>query len=498
MTHSSPSIPCRLSLTLLVIAMCVGAGCRKAARPEAYKNQSDERRSERSPNLEIDFYIDASKSMRGFRADSTEKSERGCRTDSSSNDANHFTDILRQADAILSDAWAKTTLRYWKFGSGAPRPVASIRDFSRDSGLFTDDETHIEQAIQHETEASAGGQAQLKIILTDLYQHDEDAGRLATALNKRYLQNDGSAVGVLAIRSSFCGRINDLSNHPGMIPPGGADSLPFYLLIAGAEADVERAIERLERGMGMDSLPEEDRFHVVFSRSLVPAARQRLAVEAVKKDSPGFDEAAKKNAPGFDNDSSMISGAREQAVPQIAVHQRVVGLNQNLLLSAEDAAQVRDPLLGLAATLKPAVLTWAADKKQWVPAPDSAVAAFHIKSRKLHPATPEPYADRGADKQLRIGEVDLTLDAQSLPKGAFYLVQYDLMVDEDRVPELAAWNIEDNEANRIVQAGKFESVKDGTRPGRTPSLRFFLQTIADRVFQSPVVLARYYLYIKIV
>src|SRR5262249_160078 len=145
--------------------------------------------------IDINFYIDASRSMRGFRIPPANYQ------------VNQFTEMLDKADGYLKEAWPNVTIHYWKFGLGKPQPLPSIREFSRREALFSANETDIEIPMQHEIKA-APGQAQLKIILTDLFQNDTDVGRLATELGAKYLQNEDYGVGILGVRNGFSGVVS--------------------------------------------------------------------------------------------------------------------------------------------------------------------------------------------------------------------------------------------------------------------------------------------------
>src|SRR5579864_1927080 len=151
-------VSCAWALAFLIGCFGFTTGCHRADPPQAYKNDSDDAHSQLTQNIDINFYVDASGSMRGFRAVPPD------------NQVNQFTEMLDKADGILKEAWPNVTIHYWRFGSRAPQPIPSIREFSRRDDLFSDNETHIDLAIQHEIRP-VPGQAQLKIIVTDLFQN---------------------------------------------------------------------------------------------------------------------------------------------------------------------------------------------------------------------------------------------------------------------------------------------------------------------------------------
>jgi len=460
-------------LGLLAGSGFLSVGCQRNESVQAYKTESDQCSQERSQKIDIEFYIDASRSMRGFHAETQPYYE------------NHFIDLLSRIDGVLKTAWPSVEVHYWKFGGGAPQRISSIREFSMQSGLFTETTTRIDNAIHHDVKPVAG-RSQIRIILTDLFQDEQDVGRLATELSNAYLHNEESGVGILGIRNAFSGPMFDL---PGSLPNGGTDSLPFYLLVAGPVMDVHLAMETIAGHMKVDQLPDDKYLHVVFCRRPVPGLMQHLKVGA-----------APPRATGFTVSSSMVHGARELAIPQIAVFRREVRLKQSFYLSREDAGHVSRRPLGVVLKMEPSIWVWAPQRKEWVPAPAVAAEAFQLKSADhLNADTQDPVQSPNegeADYLVSTGE--LTIDARSLPKNSIYLVRYDLLARKGEVSGVASWNLEYRDARRIVQNRQFERLNDGSRPGRTPSLRFFLQTISDATFQSDVLLAHYYLYVKVV
>jgi hypothetical protein len=455
------------------------SGCRPASSVQPYKDGSDADILQPSGKIDIEFYIDASKSMRGFRADTDHRlAERAKRKP---NQANHFTDLLREVDSTLNTAWPTTTSHYWRFGGGEPQKIDSAKKFSGQPDLFTENTTRIDKAIQHKVKAIGGGN-QLKIILTDLFQDENDVGRLATELGRLYLHSENSAVGILGVRNDFSGAVYDL---PGTVPADGVDSLPFYMLVAGPVADVYLTIQTLAPSVGVGQLSDDKCLHAVFSRRLLARLKQQLEVGPADADRPGYVVS-----------NSIVPGPRDPAVPQVGVYRRVTKLKQSFHLDKQDAANMTGWPHGLLPKLNSSVLMWSEKDHGWVPAPDNAVAAFQVEYPDRLRFQPSMSASaKEPDGQL-IGTGSLTIDARNLPKNSIYMLRYDLLSQKGDVSGVDAWNLENTEARQIVSNGRFDG-KDGSRPGRTPNLRFFLQTISHTTFQSEIQLAHYYLYVKI-
>jgi hypothetical protein len=455
----------RMAQLCLAIAALIQCGCSRQAIPILYRNPADETSFERSKEIEVDFYVDSSISMRGFHFHPVD------------NNVNHFAEVLKKADTILRGGWDKVTVRYFAFGAGEPREVESISDFSSNPARFSERQTRIDHAITHDSDPVTSGAKRVRIILTDLFQDENEVGPLATLLNARYLQNAENAVAILGIRNGFAGPVYDL---PGTIPKGGADTLPFYLLIAGPVMDVKTTIEVLENRVEPGSLPKDSHFDVVFSQRLVPGVRQKLLVTANPR------------GPGFTNMGTLVPGAKKLDIQQIAIYERQTTLQQKLYFTRQGLDVIRSPLLGLVPKLKMTVYAWKADPAkagsgEWAPADSPEYFRADLSKLLSISETGEPL----------VGAGPLTIDGNYLRKGAVYLLEYDLLGEKGTVSKLDAWTLESNEARVAVQNHQFERAKDGSRPGKTPYLRFFVQAIADRAFHSDVLLARYYLYVKV-
>ena len=167
----------QIRCAMLMAAVCCFAlpACRHAAHTETLPPEDlDIGVASAGKAPDIDVYIDASTPLRGFLAEPPQ----GVR--------NYFVDIIDQFDGILHGARG-SRIQYWSFGQGKPRPVKSVRAFLN-SAFYTESETQIDEAIRHKPEGPKTG-AGVKIIVTDLFQSDNDVSTLANLLNDEFIQN---------------------------------------------------------------------------------------------------------------------------------------------------------------------------------------------------------------------------------------------------------------------------------------------------------------------
>ena len=395
-----------------------------------------------SAQVVVDIYLDTSQSMRGFLVDKQ---------------PNHFRDVLNRSQDILTVAWDKADVHGWRFGNlGKSAPLgSSLREFAQRPVLFSDLETHIDEAIRSEGTKSKDHASPLKIVITDLFQNGGDVGRLANELNERYMRNADNAVGILGIRNVFDGPITDI---PKKLDAGQADSLPFYLIVAGRGIDVEHAVTRLKDRLQLSV--SDSTFTLFFTRRVVRTLSRPLVALATSPNS------------GF-SPKVLAPGAEQRGIPQVQV-------------AANTQAQIRLQPRGHRGTKF--------DSLSVFPDMDRYPVDTEAEVRKLVKAwggtkkgDPDEAAAMSFDIDLNTGV--LTVEPGHLAAKTAYLLQLDVFA-KPRSLKYASWSLDESTPitnDMFVQ-------KDGSRPGRTLNLEHFLQTLSDRLFQSEIPLARYHLY----
>ena len=166
-----------------------------------------------------------------------------------------YTRLIPLLESAVLGGWADAKVKFYRFGT-------HVEPIDRDSYLrvrnpqFYEDsdinrETRIEKVIDHEVQvgSDSGNGDRLAIIVTDLFQTDNDTNVLVARLKDNYLKNN-LEVGILGIRSHFDGVIYDIGVG---IPPRPYKSdpkdpstwRPFYLLVVGRHADIAHYFDGL-------------------------------------------------------------------------------------------------------------------------------------------------------------------------------------------------------------------------------------------------------------
>jgi hypothetical protein len=468
-----------------VLAAIVGSSC--GGHPpkvtEALPEGLEEPAPEPSRSVEVHFYLDATQSMQGFLYQPAGRT-------------NYFRTLLDHIGGILFDTWADhPQVHYWGFGRNEPWKI-EIRDYLEPKA-FNGTKTFIDQAIMHTPPANAGQQTslpRLKIIVTDLFQEGNNMDKLAVNLSDT-LNDPAQAVGVVGIRNPFDGPIDDL---PGgqTLHKGAAESLPFYLLVIGPIGDVTRCVAELSRGLKVDGLPQDQAISMVFGRRLLSGAQQRLHIPELDKSGkpkPGNQDGHDKSEPnilngndksnpklrGFSPADNRVPNAKRLGIPYLADVRRDLVLQIDAGCKDGALKQIGSNLRASSpASLK--LFGWQADSKgqkgYWKESRDKAAAI-----------SPDLAIDPGGCVTGK-----LALDRSILDKNAVYMVQIELIGERTDFGSLSDWYVELKDIPAIVKNDSYSQ-----KTGKTPNLRFLLETLSGAMFKSSrIPLARYYFYVE--
>ncbi|MFN7923536.1 MAG: hypothetical protein U0Q16_25775 [Bryobacteraceae bacterium] len=175
--------------------------------------------------LDIDIFLDTTKSMRGFVGAAS---------------ASAFDTVIEDLGR-LPFWFPKGTARFHRFGtkdSDGPQPfgVEMLPDLRRPS-MYSGLVTRIDRVI------SAADPNRLVVFVTDLFQQDNDVHTVALQIRDRYIAK-GLSVGVMAVRSPFQGDIFDVGIGRKAVRNWGG-SRPFFVLGLGRQRDLETLFARL-------------------------------------------------------------------------------------------------------------------------------------------------------------------------------------------------------------------------------------------------------------
>lgn len=149
--------------------------------------------------------------------------------------------------SLVSGVRNVTDVRYFKFGERIRQMTrddfrgARSRGFYHEPGIFrtTDIELVFDQKRDGAPEKRRPEQ-RLIIVVTDLFQRDQDVNAVVAQVKRRCLTNPGCSVGVMAIASEFDGTVYD-ARVPSYRYSSTQDPVtfrPFYLLMFGPEEEV--------------------------------------------------------------------------------------------------------------------------------------------------------------------------------------------------------------------------------------------------------------------
>ena len=177
--------------------------------------------SSKSDNIDAAIYIDGTFSMAGY--------------------VNHqgnsvYSDSLKNIERTITSNWKQENVQYIKFGD-------SLQNLSREQFLesnhvsfYQEKDTSLQKVIE------AMSPDKLNIMVTDLFQTNQDIDSLIIAMKKACFADDSKGIALIGIKSQFNGKIYDIGKNMLSFSYTTNDDVnsyrPFYLLVIGKEADV--------------------------------------------------------------------------------------------------------------------------------------------------------------------------------------------------------------------------------------------------------------------
>jgi hypothetical protein len=225
------------------IIMNCHTGCSRRITAPALQVDQECNPPPESDVLSANIYLDCSASMKGFV---------------STFDTSYI-QLIHSLERAFVGGWTASTTRFKKFGIEVElMPVQSVLTASSPN-FYSDMETHIERAIEDANPES------FNVIITDLYQYNNDLINLVKKLRDKFLQKN-LEIGLLGIKSQFNGIIYD-SGPGGTFPKFKYNGTrPFYVLMIGKHFDIVNYYERLK---SRNNFKVDSNFIILFSRYLV-------------------------------------------------------------------------------------------------------------------------------------------------------------------------------------------------------------------------------------
>ncbi len=245
-----------------------------------------------SPSIKANIYVDATTSMAGF----------------ASNRDSVYNSFLNDLEGAIIAGCKNANIGFYKFGT-------KTKELERNQfRTFADQTFYSERGIFEKTNINAVINAmdstQVNIIVTDLFQSDGDVNAMIKSIKEGCFAK-GIYMGILGIKSDYSGKIYDakVPSFPFKSEKGNEETYrPFYALIFGDKNNIERLFEQLKANKGV----KEDNF-ILISKYIV----NKFAVSSLTKDKASKDlningEEDKKGYKQFN--FTLKEGGREGAM----------------------------------------------------------------------------------------------------------------------------------------------------------------------------------------
>ncbi len=235
---------------------------------------------QKSDNISLDVYLDATTSMQGFAVNNTSV----------------YSQFLDQVEAVSVSAWPNTNLRYYKFGEKIKQvdrseflSAKNNLPFYHEEGIFK--RTYIDSVVTH-TDTS-----RLSVLVTDLFQDAGDVNTMVESFKTKCFAR-GVSIGIVGIQSAFKGKVFDVKAYPQGYNLD-ADSRPFYAVVFGNEYNMQLLFDALKT---KPFVSENNMFiisnHIINSYQVDTLVKTResngLNNKAVHADINSFDFSMKK------------------------------------------------------------------------------------------------------------------------------------------------------------------------------------------------------------
>lgn len=225
---------------------------------------------EKSDAITADIYLDGTTSMYGY--------------------VNYpggtiYGDAVKNIERTITENWKNDTINYIKFGD-------TFQEMSRDAFLQMDTTAFYDQkdtSLQKVIEQTKD--KDLSIIITDLFQTNQDLDSLVHSIKNKGMGND-RAVAVIGLKSQFNGKIFDVGKNMSSLDYASSDDpstyRPVYLIVLGSENDTRAFVESYQK-----KLPESAQANVAFFAPNLGIHNALEADKVTNKKSDKKDKAAK-------------------------------------------------------------------------------------------------------------------------------------------------------------------------------------------------------------
>lgn len=182
---------------------------------------------QKSDQIDIDIYIDATTSMEGFAV----------------NINSDYSQFLDQLETSALSAWKKADPKFYKFGQRIRQinrdeflSAKNDIDFYKENGVFLN--TYIDSVVKRTNST------RLSVLITDLFQDEGDVNKMVESFKEKCFAK-GVVVGIIGVKSEFIGKVFDVPSYPNGYNLN-AKERPFYAITFGNPGNMEQLFESLK------------------------------------------------------------------------------------------------------------------------------------------------------------------------------------------------------------------------------------------------------------
>jgi hypothetical protein len=191
---------------------------------------------EKAANVDMDVFIDGTYSMSGFV-----------------NYANRtvYGEALKEIERTARGLWKNENITYIKFGDEFQKLSREQFLQCEHTGFYDQKDTSLQNVVDRIDEKK------ISIIVTDLFQTDQDVENLLLSIKKKGLAVGDSAVAILGMKSQFNGKIYDVGKNKvafDYVSTNESNFRPFYFLVFGRDYDVREFILAFRESMKGETL----------------------------------------------------------------------------------------------------------------------------------------------------------------------------------------------------------------------------------------------------
>lgn len=188
-----------------------------------------------------------------------------------------YVDALKGIERTITSNWKQEKIQYVKFGD-------SLQNLSREQFLQANNlDFYQEKDTSLQTVVDAMDTNKLNILVTDLFQTNQDIDSLIISLKKACFADSSHAMALIGVKSQFNGKIYDVGKNSLSFTYASKDDVetyrPFYLLVLGKEADVRAFTESYAKNFGDEKIIKT----ALFSKNIGTDVTL-TAGKAIKKD----------------------------------------------------------------------------------------------------------------------------------------------------------------------------------------------------------------------